>query len=129
MQQHMKALFKGNIFFIAIGVTILIGVLSLIDLTGSAIIQVSHLDKLQHAFAYCVLALSWLLAIVTSNKKMKLKAIVALSCVIYGIVIEVLQTTITSYRTASLLDILANTVGIFIALLIFNAIFKKFNAN
>ena len=128
MQKHIKALFKGNIFFIAIGVTILIGVLSLIRLTASAT-QVSHLDKLQHAFAYCVLALSWLLAIVTSKEKMKLKAIVALGCVIYGIVLEVLQTAITSYRTASLLDILANTVGIFIALLIFKTIFNKFNAN
>ena len=65
--------------------------------------------------------------LVIRNKEVKssFKYIVAICCVFFGIVLEVLQGTITSYRIASYLDMLANTVGIIIALFIFNAFFEK----
>ena len=40
--------------------------------------------------------------------------------------IEVLQGVLTSYRTADYFDILANATGAFLALVIFNIIFRKF---
>ena len=128
MQKPIKILFKGNSFALAIGITMLIGYLSLVR-TGNFPIAVSHLDKLQHLFAYFVLALSWLFAVGSPMGKRKNKIVVALGCVIYGIVLEVLQSTVTTYRTASLLDVIANAVGVFMALLIFKGFHKKINAN
>jgi VanZ family protein len=46
----------------------------------------------------------------------------------YGIIIEVLQGTLTIYRSASLLDVLANTVGIILAMVLFKQFYKKYIA-
>lgn len=127
MQKLIKTLFKDNIIYIAISITLFIGVLSLMKLQGGSI-KFIHIDKVEHAFAYCVLTLSWLLAIKGTGEKTRLKYTVALSCVFFGMIIEVLQAILTTYRTASLLDILANSVGIGIALLLFKFVYKKINA-
>ena len=127
MQMRIKTLFKDNIIYIAICISVAIGYLSLIQLDHQPM-SISHLDKIQHAFAYCVLATSWLLSFSKSITNKKLKYTIAIGCVFYGIIIEVLQTTLTTYRTASFLDILANTLGVFVALLIFDSIYKKIHA-
>ena len=44
---------------------------------------------------------------------------------IYGIIIEVLQGTLTSYREADLLDTFANLTGIVIAWVFFSKNFSK----
>ena len=130
MQKHIKTLFKDKIIFIAIaiGITLLIGYLSLKQFEGDSTFQFEQMDKIAHAISYCVLTLSWLLAIKDVRLKSKLQNTIALSCMLYGMVIEVLQTTLTTYRTASFLDILANLVGIIIALLLFKSVFKKIRA-
>ena len=128
MQTLIKTLFKDNIIYIAIGITLFIGYFSLVKFEGQSIIKISNFDKFQHAFSYFILTLSWLLAFKDLTNNNKLKYTIALGCVFYGIVIEVLQATLTNYRTASFLDILANLVGIIIALLIFKSVYKKFSA-
>ena len=125
MPKHTKALLTHNVFLAAaICITGLIIYLSLARL-GKQPISFSHLDKIEHAFAYFTLGLAWMLAIRSKGVKAYFKYIVVICCVFFGIVLEVLQGTITSYRTASYLDMLANTVGIIIALFIFNAFFEK----
>jgi VanZ family protein len=47
------------------------------------------------------------------------------ACIIYGIIIEVLQSVITDYRTGDYFDVMANTFGVLLALTIFNQISKK----
>jgi len=120
MLQLMKPLSKGKIFIIAIGVTIGILYLSLIK-TPKATIQFHHLDKLQHALAYFILTISWLFAFYGKNKK----RIIICSCIFYGILIEILQETLTEYRTGDSLDIIANSTGVLLGLLLFNQLFKK----
>lgn len=128
MQMDIKVLFKGRkVLFIAVSITLIIAFLSLIKLNGTSV-KINHIDKLEHAIAYAFLALGWLLYFKESFSNKKLKYIIALGCVFYGIVIEVLQTTLTTYRTASLLDILANMFGVFVALLVFSSIYKKIHA-
>ncbi|MGB1042045.1 MAG: VanZ family protein [Tenacibaculum sp.] len=106
---------------IAILITVSIAILSLIKI-GLPPIKVNNLDKYEHAFAYFVLSIFWLIAL----RKTKISNyIVVLGCFFYGIIIEVLQTTLTSYREASLLDAVANSLGVLIALLIFNKVFEK----
>ena len=124
----IKTLLKDKIIYIAIGVTFLIGFLSLIKIQTTIVKGVTHLDKLEHAFAYFVLTISWLLAIKETTQKVRLKYVVASACLFYGMIIEVLQAILTTYRTASFLDILANFVGIITALLLFESVYKKINA-
>lgn len=83
-------------------------------------------DKIYHLFAYFSLAISWLFSFL---KKQNSKFIIALGCIIYGIIIEVLQNTLTTYRTGDYLDVLANTLGVVLGLVVFNLIFKKISVN
>lgn len=125
----IKTLFKDRkILFIAISITLIIAFLSLIKLNEVPVVQISHIDKLEHAFAYALLTLSWLLTFKKAFFNKNLKHVIALGCVFYGIVIEVLQTTLTTYRTGSLLDIFANMFGVIVAMLIFSSIYKKIHA-
>jgi VanZ family protein len=124
MQKLIKILFKDKILFVAIGITLFIGYLSLKKMEAMPL-QLSHSDKIYHTIAYFLLGLSWLLSFPKSLQKKNLKYAVVVSCVIFGIVIEVLQGTLTTYRTASLLDVLANTVGVLVAMLLFKRVYKK----
>jgi VanZ family protein len=127
MQKLIKTLFKDKILCIAISVALFIGYLSLKKMAALPV-QFSHSDKMYHAVAYFLLGFTWLLSFPKSSQKKKLKYAIVISCVIFGIVIEVLQGTLTSYRTASLLDIVANTVGVIAAMMLFNKVYKKIAA-
>lgn len=120
MLKIIKTLLKDNILYIAIIITFIIAYLSLIKV-GKQPITVKYLDKIEHGIAYATLALSWLLAL---KNKVKIATII-IGCIIYGTIIEVLQGTITNYRTADFYDIIANSIGILIALLIFKVFFEK----
>ena len=85
-------------------------------------IKISNIDKLYHSFAYFTLALSWL---ITYYKKPRKKYLIVICCIIFGIIIEVLQGTLTIYRTGDYLDVLANSFGVLLALLVFNLFFQK----
>ena len=124
MQKVIKILFKDKILFIAIGIMLFIGYLSLKKIDNIPI-HLSHSDKIYHAIAYFLLGLTWLLSFPKSLLNRNLKYAIVISCIIYGIVVEVLQGTLTTYRTASLLDIIANTVGVIIAMLVFKLVYKK----
>lgn len=125
MLKRIKDLFHKKALYIAAFITIFIAVLSLIELGPKSFAPITSSDKVYHGIAYFCLALSWLYSF---SKKEGFNSIVKyliLGCFIYGIIIEVLQTTITSYRTASYLDIVANSVGILIAVLVFHFFEKK----
>ena len=125
MQQRIKHLLKGNSLLIALFITVLIGYLSLMSLGFDSPIKISHLDKIEHAIAYFFLGISWLVVIKQYSTKFSKKGTVVLGCIIYGIIIEILQETITLKRTADVLDVLADIVGVLLALLIFNQFSKK----
>lgn len=89
-------------------------------------IEIKHIDKGCHSIAYFVLTLSWLLSF---YKKPNKKYLIVILCIILGIIIEVLQDTITVYRTADYFDVLANSVGVLFALVIFNIFLRKKTIN
>lgn len=124
MQQRIKTLLKDNIFFIAIGITFSIGYLSLVKM-GPQPISFTYLDKVEHTLAYFFLAISWFYTLSTKYLNLKGKSLIVAGCIFYGIILEVLQGTITSYRTADSFDIVANATGVLFALLIFNQVSKK----
>lgn len=122
MLKRIKALLLNNLIIVATIVTVGILCLSLIKLSGVPSMEVKNIDKVYHSLAYFVLTISWLL---TFYKKPEKKYIIVLSCIIFGIIIEGLQMVLTVYRTGDLLDVIANTTGAILALLVFNLFFKK----
>ncbi|SDW26987.1 hypothetical protein SAMN05444411_101395 [Lutibacter oricola] len=113
----------------AILITAAITVGSLISIQSSIKINVTNSDKLVHFGAYAILTLNWLLVIKNHSNLRKKVVFVAFSVLIYGIVIEALQGALTAYRQADYLDILANSVGIITAVLVFMKVFVKYQRN
>ena len=87
--------------------------------------SISVSDKTYHLIAYFLLMLSWLYAFSNREKFKENVKYVIIGCIFFGIIIELLQGTITSYRTASFLDIIANTSGVLLAVVIFHVFEKK----
>ncbi|WP_299164301.1 VanZ family protein [uncultured Eudoraea sp.] len=122
----MKQIIRSLLVFKRYGFTIgficwilIITILSLssfedIDTEG---INIPHLDKLIHFFFYFVAAILGILLIRERTKgQFKLSRaiiITALSVIIYGIIIEVIQDTFTENRSGELYDVLANSLGAF----------------
>jgi VanZ family protein len=126
MLKRIKILLLNNLFLIAFTVTIGILYLSLIKVTNIPNLEVKNIDKIFHSFAYFVLATCWLFAY---YKKPKIKYIIITACVFFGIIIELLQTNLTAYRTGDFIDVLANAFGVLLALIFFNLFFRKKRIN
>lgn len=127
MPKPIQTLFKGSLLLLAVAITLFIGYLSLkrIDYVP---IRLSHLDKIYHVVAYFLLASAWLLCFSKTTQNPKTTYFIALACIIYGMVIEVLQGILTTYRTASVLDVFANMAGVIAALMLFKQVYKKIRA-
>jgi VanZ family protein len=121
MLKRIKTLFLDNLLVVAIVITITIICSSLLKIPNTGI-KVNNIDKAYHSFAYFVLALTWLLSF---YKKPNKKYIIVLCCILFGIIIEVLQSTLTIYRKGDYKDVLANSLGVLLALVIFNVFLKK----
>ena len=80
-------------------------------------------DKMLHAGAYLFLALLWKLFFLFKSSDFKRYTSnllwVAFACFVFGMLIEVLQGTLTSYRTPDWWDILANSTGVALAVVLF----------
>ena len=75
-------------------------------------------DKLGHFLAYFLLSLSWFSAL--KNKFNNNLIIILL--ISYGIIIEVLQEVLTVHRQADFKDVLANSMGVILAYLLYQKI-------
>ena len=92
---------------------------------------IKNSDKYGHAFAYMVFVVIWGLYFLYKNQEpvvqkrffsSGLKALIF--AVLFGIIMEVAQWGLTSYRQFDVLDMLANTFGALIGMLIFNILPK-----
>lgn len=79
-------------------------------------------DKIAHVLLNCILVVLWLLFFFVKEKKMisitTIYAVFGL-CLLYGIIIEVLQYTFTTYRQADVLDVVANAIGLLVGVGLF----------
>ena len=125
MLKPIKSLLEDNAVYIAIFFTIAILLGSLVKPELLVVDSISVSDKTYHLIAYFLLMLSWLYAFSNREKFKENVKYVIIGCIFFGIIIELLQGTITSYRTASFLDIIANTSGVLLAVAIFHVFEKK----
>lgn len=121
MLKRIKVLLLDKFIYAAIAITIAIVCLSLVKLPRSSS-SVKNIDKIYHAIAYFLLTITWLISF---YKKKNTKVLIVFACIFFGILIEVMQSKFTSYRTGDSLDIIANSVGVLLAVLFFNLVFKK----
>jgi VanZ family protein len=125
MLKPIKSLLENNAIYIAVFFTICILFGSLVKSEFIVVESISVSDKTYHLIAYFLLVLSWLYAFFKREKFEENVKYIILGCFIFGIIIEILQGVITSYRTASYLDIVANTIGVLLAVVIFHVFEKK----
>jgi len=79
------------------------------------------IDKLVHVFIFLVLTFLWLLyvnSVLNGTKPIALFFILAV-CLLYGILIEVIQEHYLSSRGAEVLDVIADILGASLGLLFF----------
>lgn len=94
-------------------------------------LQFSSGDKLVHLFFYFTLTVfTYLYLRLERQKYNRRKALIVASLfsLIYGMIIEVLQGILPFKRSADWLDIVANSTGIVLAILIIVMIIDKSNA-
>lgn len=130
MQMAIKRLYQLNDFRIAVVLTIVIAYLSLgkpVDIGMD--LSFENIDKVKHFMAYFVLTFSWMM--VLNNRKLlaKNKRTLLLFLFLYGLLLEVLQMTMTTYRQGDVLDLIANLSGILFCYLIFQKIHQKMSFN
>lgn len=114
----------------AILCTLIIGYLSLSDISSFPKLEVKHEDKLYHVSAYFALNFVWLLAILPFSTKFKrINLMISLGIIVFGIVIEIFQEIFTDYRVFDYYDIAANSLGVFVSYLCFLLLKKEFFEN
>jgi len=121
MLRPIKRLLERNAFAIAILLTLFITFISLVSLKGMPQIKLENSDKIGHSIAYFLLSLSWFFAL----KKRFNNNLIITFLISYGIIIEVLQEVLTTHRQGDFSDVLANSIGIILAYLLYQIIDNK----
>ncbi|MGB5418656.1 VanZ family protein [Algibacter sp.] len=108
---------KKGAFLIALGYAIALGTASLMTLRDIPKVNISNADKIFHFLAYSIFAVLWYFAFYFTFNFKKRKAIIYafILAVSFGIIIEILQDTMTASRELDVYDALANTLGALIA--------------
>lgn len=95
-----------------------IAVMSLIPPSDIPVKSFPFQDKIGHLVVYALLA--WLTMWSFSRAALRVKpAILVLSIMVYGLIMEILQYKFFPYRSFEILDIVANIIGSFGGYLIF----------
>ena len=129
MLQDIKKLLERNALFLAILATIILGILSLTSVPKLNLgLHIKSGDKYLHFIAYFGLSLIWYLALKDRIPKKVFKIVVPLGLIIYGIILEGLQSGLTTYRTGDIYDAIANSAGVIVALIMFNRIINWYRS-
>jgi len=102
-------------------------VLSISDISSLPKLQIGYEDKLYHFIAYFVLNSIWLLALLQkSGDQLRKHLSISLSSIAFGIIIEIVQESVTDYRVFDIVDILANSIAVGVSFFCFMLVKKSF---
>lgn len=109
---------KIIILFLALAWTIVITVFSLITI-GKIVdeVEVPFKDKIVHFLFYFVFVVLWYTYVKFKNIFKHKGLIVLLTAIVFGIVIEICQSTLTVARKGDPIDVLANSIGAILGLI------------
>nr|WP_308993088.1 VanZ family protein [Mariniflexile sp. KMM 9835] len=105
---------------VSIVYTVVLATICLIKIKKIPNLGVSFGDKIFHFLAYTVLAFLWYNTFFNTFRLERRKALLyaALFSIVFGIVIEVLQGVLTTSRSSDVYDVMANTMGVFLTVII-----------
>jgi VanZ family protein len=94
--------------------SIALTIVCLIKIEGLNKAGISFGDKIFHSLSYVVLTFLWFNTLFNKFKLNKSKALTyaVIVSILFGIIIEILQGTLTTYRSADINDVLANSLGV-----------------
>lgn len=122
---------KKHVWFLfASAYTIFVFVISLVKINKSVDIKISNFDKLVHIGIYFVFTLIWFMSFFKKDVKVLFfKSLIKASILAFvtGVVIEFLQDLNPNARSGDVNDVIANTMGILLAILCLFQI-KKYHA-
>jgi VanZ family protein len=88
--------------------------------------EITYFDKIEHGFAYAVLAVCFLLAFKKTNTYTRHRVIGLLTMApLYGVAIEIIQFTFFPDRFFEWRDALANTLGVMFGYLLFKVLYRN----
>lgn len=105
----------------AIGYSILLLILSFITFDNFPELGSQNDDKILHISAYLVFTIIWYYTLLSIKVENPLQKVIT-GAFIYGIIIEVLQGTLSIHRQFEVSDLLANGIGIATATLIIKVV-------
>lgn len=112
---------KQSWLYLAIAYTVFVTVVSLVKIKPPTEINVPQADKWVHISIYVVFTVLWFLGFTnTPHKPFSNKPLVKASiwAFLFGVSIEIVQHISPYARSGDFFDVLANTIGILIAVLI-----------
>lgn len=118
---------KSFFFILSISLSVILTIASLKETDDLQELLIPFSDKALHIMAYIVLTISWscYVFLVRPNfKPIKNLTIIFVGLMLYGMIIEVLQSEITVTRSMEFKDLIANFLGIMMGMLIFNYFIK-----
>jgi len=128
MLRDIKKLLERNALIIAIVATVFLAILSLSAVPKLNLgLGIKAGDKYLHFIAYFGLSLMWYFALKDRINQKIFKIFVPLGLIFYGIILEGLQSGLTTYRTGDIYDAIANTAGVIAALILFKKIIKWYS--
>ncbi len=95
-------------------------ILSLISIPGSVTVSIPHIDKIEHTFSYFILMFLFGQCYVLTRTRI----IYAMFFIALGISLEYLQS-LTATRQFEYADMIANTTGVFLGLLLSDSLLQK----
>jgi len=128
MPMDIKKLLERNALFVAIAATIILAVLSLSAVPKLNLsLGIKAGDKYLHFIAYFGLSFLWYFALRDKINEKVFKILVPLGFILYGIILEGLQSGLTTYRTGDVYDAMANAAGVVVGMILFNRIIKWYS--
>ena len=136
MQQNIKKSLENNLklfkFPFLPGIVWAIIILVLMTMSGNSfpkfdLINILSLDKFVHAFVFFILQLLLCYGFYKQKNKLKRFPILISSIITftYGIGTEIVQAVFSLNRKGDYLDVIANSIGIIIAILLCKFLLKK----
>ena len=106
--------------WLAITAQIMVTVALLLPATDLPQTDVPMADKWAHFLVFSVLFYLWAQALSVKNQIRQLSVKLVIALIFYGTIIEVIQDSWSISRTGDFMDVLANTAGILMGLIVFN---------
>jgi VanZ family protein len=100
------------------------------DLEGSSWWETYKIDKLVHIVTFSILSLSTSITLsklrVLIDTNYRLMTLILVVCTIFGTILEFLQQELRVGRSAELLDIVADCIGVLLGFVIFRIVYGVF---